>query len=95
VHRYLIKEHPESDVRKRKGLEISVDVLRHFVIERTALTPIRGRAKVFVIREADSMTTQAQNALLKTLEEPPGPTFIILLVSALDGLLPTTLSRCQ
>jgi DNA polymerase-3 subunit delta' len=72
-----------------------VDVLRHFVIDKVGLTPLRGRAKLFVIRAADDMTVQAQNALLKTLEEPPGSTFIILLVCAVDRLLPTTLSRCQ
>jgi len=95
VYRQLNREHPDPVVRKRKALEIGVDVLRHFVIEKVGLTPIRGRAKVFVIREAERMTVQAQNALLKTLEEPPGTTFIILLVAALDCLLPTTLSRSQ
>ncbi len=95
IYRQLNREHPEPEVRKRKALEIGVDVLRHFVIDRVGLTPIRGRAKVFVIREADRMTTQAQNALLKTLEEPPGSTLIILLVTSLTALLPTTLSRCQ
>ena len=95
VYRQLNREHPDPVVRKRKALEIGVDVLRHFVIEKVGFTPIRGRAKVFVIREAERMTVQAQNALLKTLEEPPGTTFIILLVAALDRLLPTTLSRSQ
>lgn len=95
IYRQLHRDHPDSEVRKRKGLELGVDVLRHFVIDKVGLTPLRGRAKLFVIRAADDMTVQAQNALLKTLEEPPGSTFIILLVSAVDRLLPTTLSRCQ
>jgi DNA polymerase-3 subunit delta' len=95
IYRQLNREHPEPEVRKRKALDIGVDVVRHFVIEKVGLTPNRGRAKVFVVREADRMTVQAQNALLKTLEEPPGTTFILLLVAALDRLLPTTLSRCQ
>ncbi len=95
VYRQLNREHPDPEVRKRKALEIGVDVLRHFVIEKVALTPLRGRAKVFIVREADRITVQAQNAMLKTLEEPPGTTFIILLVTAMDRLLPTTLSRCQ
>ncbi|UCC31949.1 MAG: DNA polymerase III subunit [Phycisphaerales bacterium] len=95
VYRQLNREHPDPVVRKRKALDIGVDVLRHFVIEKVGFTPIRGRAKVFVIREAERITPQAQNALLKTLEEPPGTTFIILLVAALDRLLPTTLSRSQ
>lgn len=95
VYRQLNRDHPDPEVRRRKGLDLGVDVLRHFVIERVILTPARGRAKVFVIREADRITPQAQNALLKTLEEPPGTTFIILLVQALDRMLPTTQSRCQ
>ncbi len=95
IYRQLNREHPDPVVRKRKALDIGVDVLRHFVIASVGLTPIRGRAKVFIIREADRITVQAQNALLKTLEEPPGTTFIILLVTSVDRLLPTTLSRCQ
>ncbi|MGB2986630.1 MAG: DNA polymerase III subunit delta' C-terminal domain-containing protein [Phycisphaerae bacterium] len=95
VYRQLNRDHPDPVIRKRKALKIGVDVLRHFVIETVALTPNRGRAKLFIIREADRITESAQNALLKTLEEPPGTTFIILLVTAVDRLLPTTLSRCQ
>jgi len=95
ITRQLIRRHPDPVVRKRKGLDIGVDVLRHFLINKVGHTPIRGRTKFFVVREADQMTIQAQNALLKTLEEPPGFTIIILLVSYTDRLLPTTLSRCQ
>ena len=95
VYRQLNRHHLDPVVRKRKALDIGVDVLRQFVIEPVGRTPLRGRTKVFIIREADRITPQAQNALLKTLEEPPGATVIILLVSALDRLLPTTLSRCQ
>lgn len=95
IYRQLIREHPDSEVRRRKGLELGVDVIRHFVIDKVGLTPLRGRAKVFLIRDADRITPQAQNSLLKTLEEPPGPAYIVLLVKALDRLLPTTLSRCQ
>ena len=95
IYRQLNRDHPDPEIRKRKGLDMGVDVLRHFVIDRVGLTSTLGRAKVFIIREADRMTVQAQNALLKTLEEPPGATVIILLVTAMDRLLPTTLSRCQ
>lgn len=95
IYRQLGRDHPDPEVRKRKALDIGVDVLRHFVIEKVGRTPARGRAKVFIVREADRITTQAQNALLKTLEEPPGNTVLMLLVASLDRLLPTTLSRCQ
>jgi len=95
VYRQLLRVHSDPEVRKKKGLEIVIDVVREFVIHKAGLTPFRGRAKVFVIRGADEMNPASQNALLKTLEEPEGTTFIILLVSAVDLLLPTTLSRCQ
>ena len=95
IHRQLNREHPDPQVRKRKALDLGVDVLRHFVIDKVGLTPTRGRAKIFVIREADRITTQAQNAMLKTLEEPPGTTYLILLGASTDRLLATVRSRCQ
>ncbi len=95
IYRQLNAFHPDTAVRNRKALDLGVDVIRHFVIEAVGAKPARGRAKVFLIREADRITTAAQNALLKTLEEPPATTFLILLVSSLERLLPTTFSRCQ
>ena len=95
IYRQLNRKHPEEKVRKRKGLEILIDVVRHFVVARVGHTAVRGQAKVFIVREADRMNEEAQNALLKTLEEPQGATVIVLLVTSLDRLLPTTLSRCQ
>lgn len=95
VYRQLNREHSDPAVRKRKGLELGVDVVREFLIDKVARTPLRGRAKVFIIREADVLNVEAQNALLKTLEEPPGATYLFLLAAALDELLPTTQSRCQ
>lgn len=95
IFRQLGRQHPNPEVRRRKALDLGVDVLRHFLIDRVALTAIRGRAKVFVVREAERMTDAAQNALLKTLEEPPPRTVIILLTESLDQLLATTVSRSQ
>lgn len=95
VHPKLIKYHEDAKVRRRKGIDLGVDVVRQFVINQVGHKPVQGRAKVFIIRQADRITPQAQNALLKTLEEPPATTFIILLVSSLDRLLATTHSRCQ
>ncbi|MCP4594174.1 MAG: DNA polymerase III subunit delta' [bacterium] len=95
VYRELHKHHPDSTVRNRVARDIGVDVIRHFVIDAVGVKPVRSQAKVFIIREADRITASAQNALLKSLEEPPEGTFLILLASALDRLLPTTKSRCQ
>ncbi len=95
VHRQLNRQHPDAAVRKQQALTLGVEVVRHFLIERACTRPLRGRAKVFIVREAERMGEAAQNALLKTLEEPPADTFIILIVSSLDRMLPTTRSRCQ
>ncbi len=95
VYRQLGKYHPDPTVRSRKALDLGVDVVRHFVIDCVGSKPARGRAKVFIVREADRITTAAQNALLKTLEEPPPTTVLVLLASSLERLLPTIHSRCQ
>jgi DNA polymerase-3 subunit delta' len=95
IYRQLNRQHPDSTVRKQKALFLGVDVIRHFVVDRAGTRPMRGRAKVFIIREAERLNDSAQNALLKTLEEPPPDTFLILVTAGLDRMLPTTRSRCQ
>ncbi len=95
IYRELIRQHPLPEVRNRKGIDLGVDVIREFLINRVAIRSLLGRAKVFVVRDADRMTIAAQNALLKTLEEPPPTTYLILLTRSMDRLLPTTRSRCQ
>jgi len=65
-------------------------------IEREAnFRPYEGRARVFIIEDADRMNENAANALLKTLEEPSSTSFIILTTSQPAALLPTIRSRCQ
>jgi DNA polymerase-3 subunit delta' len=95
IYRQLNAHHPEATIRNRKAVDMGVDVIRHFLIDAAGVIPTCGRAKVFIIREADRITTAAQNALLKTLEEPPSATFLILLATSCDRLLSTTRSRCQ
>lgn len=95
VHRLLNAYHPDSRIRNAKAMDLGVDVVRRFLIEPAGLSPAMGRAKVFIVREADAMNFAAQNALLKTLEEPPPATFLLLLATSLDALLQTTRSRCQ
>lgn len=95
IHRQLGRQHPDATIRKQKALFLGVDVIRHFLVDRGMMTPSRGRARVFLVREAERMNDAAQNALLKMLEEPPPATFILLITSALDRMLPTTRSRCQ
>lgn len=73
---------------------ISVDAVRELE-GRLATRPHEGRAKVAIIDPADRMTEAAANALLKTLEEPGGGRFLVLVTSRISSLLPTVRSRCQ
>lgn len=94
-----------SEVRSRKLTNIPFDVLREFMIggfvgethvpSRAFSTARMGRGKVFIIEEAELLDAVGQNALLKTLEEPPPGTYIILLTTQESDLLPTIRSRCQ
>ncbi len=77
-----------------KATELGIDVIRQRLVNKAALRPQQGRAKLFVVHEAHKMSIQAQNALLKTLEEPPSQTFIILLTNSLRTIVPTIRSRC-
>ena len=73
---------------------ISVDEIREQVIESIAIKPYRSKYKIYIIPDAQLMNTQAQNAILKTIEEPPEYGILLLLTSNLDKLLPTVQSRC-
>ncbi len=95
IHRLLARSHPDKTVRDRKAVNISIEVIRHFLLSPIGVRPSRGRAKVFVVPEAERLSLAAQGAILKTLEEPPGHSFLILLAASADALLPTTRSRCQ
>ena len=72
---------------------ITVDQVRS-VVEQTGYRPFEGRRRVFVIDDADLLLPQAQNALLKTLEEPPPSAQFILVTARPDLLLDTVRSRC-
>ncbi len=73
---------------------IKVDQVRD-AIERTGYRPFEGRRRVVIIDDTDAMLVEAQNALLKTLEEPPSASMFVLVTSRPDVLLPTVRSRCQ
>lgn len=89
----------EASVRNSKQTNIAVDVVRTRLLEVAHLSPARRTGsllgKAFLVDEAELLKRESQNALLKTLEEPPLGTIIILVTSAEDALLPTIRSRCQ
>ena len=87
--------HPDIiKVTHEKPNSISVDDIREQVNNTIMIKPYQGPYKVYIIPQADMMTTQAQNALLKTIEEPPEYAVIMLLTENADTLLPTINSRC-
>lgn len=74
------------------GGRVKIDAVRD-VLGRCAFRPFEGRRRVVLFRDADAMTEDAQNALLKSLEEPPPATLFVLTSSTPDALLPTVRSR--
>ncbi len=86
--------HPDvAIVAPEDGGAIKIETIRDEVLQKSGYRPFEGRARVFIIDAADAMNVNAQDALLKTLEEPP-PGSIFILVSAMaDALVPTVRSR--
>ncbi len=74
--------------------DIVVDQVRDLVDHRLSMRRFEGRRRFVLIDPADAMNPQAQNALLKTLEEPPEDTTLVLVAASPDALLPTIRSRC-
>lgn len=73
---------------------ISVNDIRSQINNDIDIKPYASPYKIYIINEAEKMSQQAQNALLKTIEEPPAYAVILLLTSNADTFLPTILSRC-
>lgn len=89
--------HPDIiKVTHEKPNTIGVDDIRNGINNDIIIKPYNesSQYKIYIINEAEKMTVQAQNALLKTLEEPPAYAVILLLTSNLEVMLPTILSRC-
>ncbi len=81
-------------VTHEKPGSIGVDDIRSQINGDVAIKPYSSPYKIYIMNEAEKMTVQAQNALLKTLEEPPAYAVIILLTSNVNSMLQTILSRC-
>lgn len=81
-------------VSHEKPNTISVDDIRTQINGDVGIKPYSSKYKIYIVPEAEKMNVQAQNAILKTLEEPPEYAVIMLLVANVNALLPTILSRC-
>ncbi len=77
-----------------KTASIGVDDVRDQLVGDIQIKPYNGKYKVYIIDEAEKLTVQAQNAILKTIEEPPAYSVIIFLTNNSEMFLPTILSRC-
>lgn len=81
-------------IKPSKAKGIGVDDIREQIGKNIELKPFRYKYKIFIAESADLMTVQAQNAVLKTIEEPPAYAVFILLSNNYNNFLPTILSRC-
>lgn len=91
----LSGNHPDLIyVTHEKPASIGVDDIREQINDTIMVRPYSSYYKIYIVDEGEKMTVQAQNALLKTIEEPPSYGVILLLTTNPEGFLPTILSRC-
>ncbi|MGI8419624.1 MAG: hypothetical protein ACR2LN_03180 [Candidatus Levyibacteriota bacterium] len=85
----------EKDTSDKKSTQsIGIEDIKQLQ-KKIFLKPIKSKSKAIIIQDAQLLTPEAQNALLKVLEEPPAHTMILLNTTSKEALLPTILSRCQ
>ncbi len=90
----FLEDLERAQAERATASQVSIEQVRR-VRGHLALRPVRGPRKIAVVDDAERMTADAQNALLKTLEEPPGRTTLVLVATNAAVLLPTIRSRCQ
>ena len=88
-------DHPDVIwVSHEKPNVISVGEIREQIVNTVEIMPYKGPYKIYIVDEAEKMNAAAQNAILKTIEEPPEYGIVILMTSNISALLPTIQSRC-
>lgn len=108
IGKSVIAKYLSNNIIKLKDNVESVDIVRYYpssssfgvddvrkIIDEVNKKPYEGDKKVLILYKCDKMTTQAQNALLKTIEDPPIGVYLILLSESLEAILDTIQSRCQ
>lgn len=92
---FLANSHPDVIyVKHEKAGSIGVDEVRKQIVNDVAIKPYSSAYKIYIIDEAEKLTQGAQNALLKTIEEPPEYVILIFITNNSESFLPTILSRC-
>lgn len=87
--------HPDIiRITHEKPNSIGIDDIREQLVGDVQIKPYRSKYKIYIIPDAEKLTVQAQNALLKTIEEPPAYAIILFLTTNASSFLPTILSRC-
>ncbi|GAA3534100.1 DNA polymerase III subunit delta' [Nocardioides daeguensis] len=93
-HTVLAGSHADVSVVRTEKLSIGVDEVRDLV-RRASLSPMGDRWQILIVEDADRLTDQACNALLKAIEEPNGRTLWMLCAPTVEDVLPTIRSRCR
>jgi len=88
-------EFTKDNKGKKTPVDLAIDVIRQFLIDKVSTRPTLSQRRVFVVSEAERLNASSQNAMLKVIEEPPEYCTIILLCTRMERLLPTTKSRCR
>lgn len=86
--------HPDVIVVNKDTKVTKIDTIRERVVKEMGIKPYQGNNKIIIVSEGDTVTVEGQNAMLKTIEEPPGYGIVILAVQNMAKLLPTIKSRC-
>lgn len=86
--------HPDIIKVDKDTRTTKIDTIREQVVKNMDIKPYQGPYKIIIVTEADTVTIEGQNAMLKTIEEPPSYGMIILITENLAKLLPTIKSRC-
>lgn len=86
--------HPDVWIIRPEGAWMKIDQIRRLQ-RQISHKPMEGRYKIYILTDVERMNLPAANSFLKTLEEPPGASVLVLLTSNYSALLPTIRSRCQ
>ncbi len=86
--------HPDLQFIRPEGSLLKIGQIRELQ-KQIIYEPLEARRKIYILADTERMNPEAENCLLKTLEEPPAASVLILLTSNIQALLPTTRSRCQ